>query len=120
MPVDRSEVEAAQGGQTLMSYQTLLGLLFDNRDTYFSEEELMEYVDRRQDILQIQLLIVRITGPTEEFPVEVSHVDGKPVYGLSTQRDRNPNANEIDGNALPDGLDFSKISDLLSERIEER
>lgn len=119
MPVDRSEVETQQT-QTLMQYQTLLGLLFDNPDSYFSENEIVAYVDRVDDILQVQLLIVRITGATEEFPVETVNVDGRPMYGLDTQTKENLTDRDSDGLDLPGELNLSVISNLLSDRIEER
>lgn len=120
MPVDRSEVEAQHKTQTLMQYQTLLGLLFDNPDSYFSEDEILEYVDRVDDILQVQLLIVRITGATDEFPVETVNVDGRPMYGLDSQAEEDVTDRDSGGRGLPEELNLSVVSNLLSDRIQER
>lgn len=120
MPIDRSEVEEHQQTQTVMQYQTLLGLLFDNPDSYFSEDEILEYVDRVDDILQVQLLIVRITGATDEFPVETVNVDGRPMYGLDTHAKEDPTDGNLGSLSLPGELDLSMVSNLLSDRIDER
>lgn len=118
MPIDKSEIERYEQEQTVMQYNTLLGLLFDHPDTYFEEDEIIDYVDRIEDVLQIQLLIARITGATDDFPVEVKQIDGQRVYGLATKmasKQLNSDSENID---LPDELDIAKITAQLTEAID--
>lgn len=83
MPVHESELEAYEA-EIWPLYRTLLGLFYDNPDEYYTEEEVIDYVDRSPDLIRLQLWLVRAAGPSEEFQVEVEYVDGEPVYGLAT------------------------------------
>lgn len=85
MPVERHEIDH-YSDEIWPPYRTLLGLFFDNPDTYYRAEEIIRYVDRPANIIELQLGLIRAAGPVEDFQVEVEYVEGEPYYGLAGVR----------------------------------
>lgn len=95
-------------------YRTLLGLFYDNPDTYFREREVIESVDRPAELIRLQLWLVRAAGAVEEFQVEVRYQDEQAWYGLASEEGATPFERLSGGN---DGTDLDQLLDRIVQAV---